>query len=321
MTVTRVLPAKDSWPAPATPGVGAALQSSGGVEWLDVADPTFAELAALAQAQGLHSLSVEDALAEQQAPKVEAFGGYLFLVLRTARLVAEEIAYGQIAVFARAGQVITVRRGADEVFQEARRRWDALPPEFMPQDASTVLHTLMDCTVDGYLQLVETIEDRVLAIEGSVLDRSLSHEQVGILFKLRRELILFLRVVTPSCHMAQRMLDTGAPFVPAEVRPYFRDVADHLDRVKDAVGSLWEVVTSVFEVSNLVEQQRQNAITRQLAAWGAIIAVPTAIAGIYGMNFDNMPELHWRYSYFVVLGVIGATCFVLHRSFKRSGWL
>ncbi|MFD1710304.1 magnesium and cobalt transport protein CorA [Ottowia flava] len=312
MTLTPVQPLKDDWCAPA---------SGGGVEWLDVANPTLAELEALAQVQGLHSLSVEDALTDEQAPKVEAFGAYLFLVLRTARLVGEEIVYGQIAVFARSGQVITVRRGADEVFQEARRRWDALPPEFMPQAASTVLHTLMDTTVDAYVHLVEKVEDAVLAIEGSVLDSGLSREQVAVLFKLRRELILFLRVVTPSCHLAQRLLDTGAPFVPAEVRPYFRDVADHLERVKDSVNGLWEVVTSVFEVSNLLEQQRQNAITRQLAAWGAIIAVPTAIAGIYGMNFDHMPELHYRYSYFVVLGVIALICWVLHRSFRRAGWL
>ena len=116
-------------------------------------------------------------------------------------------------------------------------------------------------------------------------------------------------------------MDMGAPFVPTQVRPYFRDVADHLDRLNGSVTSLWEVVTSVFEVSNLLEQQRQNAITRQLAAWGAIIAVPTAVAGIYGMNFDQMPELHWPFAYPLVLGLIALLCGLLYRGFRRAGWL
>lgn len=184
-----------------------------------------------------------------------------------------------------------------------------------------VLHAILDFIVDGYLPIVEGIEEEVLDTEQRTLDAFLEREEVRGLFNHRRELIRFQRVMSPMAEVCSRLTHLDLPYLDPEVRPYFRDVLDHVRRVDTRVGSLREILTSVFEASNLLEQQRQSAITRQLAAWAAILAVPTAIAGIYGMNFHNMPELRTHDGYFVVLGVIAMLCTGLYVRFKRARWL
>ena len=149
----------------------------------------------------------------------------------------------------------------------------------------------------------------------------LGREEVNRIFTVRRELIRFQRVLGPMGEVATKLARQELPCIDAEVRPYFRDVQDHIRRVQLRVDGLREVLTSVFELSTLLEQQRQGTITRQLAAWAAILAVPTAIAGIYGMNFTNMPELRTKYGYFIVVGIIFLTCALLYRRFRKFGWL
>ncbi|MFA7596079.1 MAG: CorA family divalent cation transporter, partial [Novosphingobium sp.] len=149
----------------------------------------------------------------------------------------------------------------------------------------------------------------------------LDRAEIMRIFGLRRELMRFRRVLEPMSEMCTKLIHLELPYLDAEVRPYFQDVLDHVRRVAMRVESLRDVLTSVFEVSHLLESQRQGAITRQLAAWAAILAVPTAIAGIYGMNFRHMPELGTRYGYFVVLGVIAISCLGLYIRFKRAKWL
>ena len=169
-----------------------------------------------------------------------------------------------------------------------------------------VLHAILDFVVDGYLPMVEAIEEEVLAMEHRAIDNFLGREEINRIFTLRRELIRFQRVLGPMGEVASKLARQDLPCIDAETRPYFSDVLDHVRRVQTMVDGLREVLNSVFEFSNLLEQQRTGVITRQLAAWAAILAVPTAIAGIYGMNFRHMPELDTRYGYFVVLAVIVA---------------
>ena len=157
-----------------------------------------------------------------------------------------------------------------------------------------VLHAILDFVVDGYLPMVETIEEEVLAMEHRAIDNFLGRHEINRIFTLRRELIRFQRVLGPMGEVAGKFVRQELPCIDAETRPYFSDVLDHVRRVQALVDGLREVLTSVFEFSNLLEQQRTGAITRQLAAWAAILAVPTAIAGIYGMNFEHMPELKTR---------------------------
>jgi magnesium transporter len=158
-------------------------------------------------------------------------------------------------------------------------------------------------------------------MEQSALDSFLGRTEVKRIFGLRQELIRFKRVIGPMTEVCSRLVHLDTPCLDANARPYFQDVLDHVRRVDAMVNSLRDVLTSVFEVSNLLEQQRQGVITRQLAAWAAILAVPTAIAGIYGMNFENMPELKTQYGYFVVVGIIAVLCTVLYVRFRRARWL
>jgi magnesium transporter len=180
---------------------------------------------------------------------------------------------------------------------------------------------VLDLIVDGYLPLVTTIEEEVTAMEQRTIDTFLGRAEIARIFALRRELLRFDRILVPMEEVARKLARSDLPGIDVEARHYFSDVLDHVRRVEAMASALREVLTSVFEFSNLMEQQRTGAITRQLAAWAAILAVPTAIAGIYGMNFDHMPELRLRYGYPVTIGVIVTICSVLYWRFKRVHWL
>jgi len=288
--------------------------------WIGLFEPTEEELQQLQENYGLHPLAIEDALKAHQLPKLDVFGDQLFLVARTAHLENDKIAYGETAIFVSENHIITVRHGSARAHTELREQLEA-SPALLSHGVDYVLHAILDFIVDGYLPIVETIEEEVLETEQRVLETFLEKEEVKRLFTLRRELIRFQRVLGPMSEACNRLTHLDLPALDREVRPYFRDVYDHVRRVETRVGGLREILTSVFEVSHLLEQQRQGAITRQLAAWAAILAVPTAIAGIYGMNFEHMPELKTEYGYFVVVGIIAALCVALFIRFKKARWL
>lgn len=288
--------------------------------WTGLHAPGIEELAPLAQRHQLHQLAVEDALNGHQVPKVEAYGDQLFVVAKTAHLEGDKIRYGSTAIFVGRQHIITVRQGSSRNHLEVRSQLEA-SPQLLAQGPDYVLHGILDFIADGYLPVVEKIEDVVLEMEQKMLASFLEREQIRRLFRLRRQLILFGRILGPMADVAGKLVNLDLPCLDKQAKPFFRDVLDHVKRVESMVGGLREVITSVFEASNLLEQQRQGVITRQLAAWAAILAVPTAIAGIYGMNFKNMPELETQYGYFVVLAVIVLLCGLLYYRFRRTGWL
>jgi magnesium transporter len=289
--------------------------------WIGLYEPTEAELRTLQERFGLHPLAVEDALAKgHQIPKVDVYGDQLFVVARTAHLDDDHIAYGETAIFVGVNHVITVRHGSARAHTELRAQLEAAPT-LLNHGVDYVLHAILDFVVDGYQPIVATIEDDVLKMEQQALDTFLSREDVTRLFTLRHQLIKFQRILGPTSELISKLVHLELPCLDPEVRPYFSDVFDHVRRVETMTAGLRDVLTSVFEISTLLEQQRQGAITRQLAAWAAILAVPTAIAGIYGMNFENMPELKTRYGYFVVIGVILLLCITLYTRFKKAKWL
>lgn len=288
--------------------------------WIGLLEPSEADLRGLQARFDLHPLAVEDALKGQQIPKVDVYGDQLFVVARTAHMEGDEIHYGETDFFVGRTHIITVRHGSARAHSQLRERLEA-SPALLKHGVDYVLHAVLDFLVDGYLPIVETIEEEILAMERHALDAFLSRAEVARLFDLRREVMLFRRMLGPMEEVAGRLEHHDLPCVDREVRPYFRDVGDHVRRIASMVEALREVLSSVFEASTLLEQQRQGAITRRLAAWAAILAVPTAIAGIYGMNFDHMPELHWRYGYFLVVGAIALVCGVLYARFRRSQWL
>jgi magnesium transporter len=288
--------------------------------WIGIADPTPEEMKALQECYDLHPLAVEDAVKGDQLPKVEVFGDELFVIARTARLHGEMIEYGETAIFLGHSHIITVRHGSERAHTALREQLEKAPSLLM-HGTDYLLHAVLDYIVDGYVPLVDDIEEEVLEMEARAADSFLERDQVSHIFALRRELSRLQRILVPMEAVAQKLARQHLPCIDDEARVYFRDVQDHVQRVESRVAGLRDALTSVFEFSSLLEQQRVGTITRQLAAWAAILAVPTAIAGIYGMNFQYMPELHEKYGYFIVLGVIFVICLWLYDRFRRTGWL
>jgi magnesium transporter len=294
---------------------------AGSFDWLGVADPTAEEMQALKQHYGLHPLAVEDALNPKQLPKVEAYGRQLFVVARTAALCDGEVLnYGQTAFFIGTDFIISVRHGSSRAHLELRRQLECLPDR-LAEGPDFVLHAILDFIVDGYLEAIEPLEAVVASMEEQAIDAFPDHETIRRIFRLRREIVRFQRIAGPMQEVCERLSEADLPAVDPSARIWFRDVLDHVRRTLARLKGLQETMASIVETASLLEQHRQGEMTRQLASWAAILAVPTAIAGIYGMNFEVMPELHWRYGYFAVLGVIVAVCLGLWARFKQIGWL
>ena len=285
--------------------------------WIGIADPTPEEMKSLQSCYDLHPLAVEDAIKANQLPKVEVYGDQLFVVARTARLHGEVIEYGETEIFVGHSHIITVRHGSERAHTALREQLEKAPKLLM-QGTDYLLHAVLDFIVDGYAPLVDDIEEDVLEMESKASTSFLQREQVNHIFTLRRELSRLHRILDPMGEVALKLARQELPCIEPDARAYFRDVQDHVRRVQIRVDALRDALNSLFQLSTLIEQQRVGMITRQLAAWAAILAVPTAIAGIYGMNFQNMPELHMRYAYFVVLAAIVAICLWLYARFRLA---
>ncbi len=288
--------------------------------WIGLHEPGDAVLKRIQEHFGLHPLAVEDALDPKHLPKVEAYGDHLFLVVRTPRLEGDKIIYGNTAIFMGRQFIITVRHGSERSHSPVRTQLEATP-WLLKQGPDYVLHAILDYIVDGYSDLVDAMEEKVLAMEDRAIAHFLGRAETARIFMLRRELFRLQRILGPTEDLANRFINLEMPQIDANIHPYMRDLLDHIRRLVYRVEGLRDTLTSVIETSGLLEQQRQGAITRQLAAWAAILAVPTAIAGIYGMNFDIMPELRWKYGYYAIVGLMATVCLTLYVRFKRAGWL
>lgn len=288
--------------------------------WIGLHEPSLEELNQLKGPLGLHPLAIEDAVGAHELPKVDVYPHHLFITAYTARLDGNVIRFGETSALLGANFLVTTRHGSERTHTPVRARLEAAPA-MLSKGADYVWHAILDHIVDGYAPVIDAIEDQVIAMEQRALSAFLSMEDVASLYHFRHELIRFHRMIEPVEDVAHKLGTLDLPFVDAEARPYYRDVEDHVRRVLHRVAMLREILASVIETSGLLEQQRQGANARQLAAWAAILAVPTAIAGIYGMNFQFMPELGWRYGYYMVLALMAVTCLTLYWKFKRSGWL
>ena len=289
--------------------------------WIGLADPTEEEMLKLAECYDLHPLAVEDAIKGDQLPKIDVYDEQLFVVARTAALTdGDHIDYGETAIFIGHNHIISVRHGSKRAHTSLREQLEK-SPRLLAHGVDYLLHAILDYIIDGYIPLIEDLEEEVLEMEAKAIDSFLNRSEINRIFTVRRELIRFQRVLGPMGEVAQKLARGELPCIDTEARHYFRDVQDHIRRVQIRVDGLRDVLTSVFELSTLLEQQRQGTITRQLAAWAAILAVPTAIAGIYGMNFSNMPETQVWYGYYVILAAIAVSCGLLYRQFRKVGWL
>jgi magnesium transporter len=296
-------------------------EGKGDFVWIGFHEPTEQDLRTLQAQFGLHELAIEDALHAHQVPKVEVYGDSLFLALRTAELQGGEIAFGETHIFVREDYLITVRHGASRSYTMVREHTEACP-RLLSHGVDYVLHSLLDFVVDNYQPVidelhaeVDTIEERLMARQG------LDENDITRVYDLRRQLMRLRRVVAPMAEVCARLRHLEVPFLDKDVRPYFKDVHDHVTRVNETIDGLREVLSFAFEAALLLQASRQGDISRQIAAWAAILAVPTAIAGIYGMNFQEMPELSWHYGYYATLAVILGVSGVLFFQFRRWGWI
>ena len=290
-------------------------------DWVGLAEPDEAEMELARRQFGLHPLAVEDALNPMQLPKVEAYGQTLFIIARTAMIEeGEKIGFGQTALFLGPDFLVTVRFGSTRSHTALRARLEA-DAQRLAEGPDYVAHAILDYIVDGYQPIMEQLEGAVQDMEERAIDTFPEPSTIRRIFRLRRQLRRFQRVVGPMEEMSERLATVELPVIDPAARVWFRDVQDHVRRTLRRMVGLMETLASIVETASLLEQHRQGQMTRKLAAWAAILAVPTAIAGIYGMNFDVMPELRWRYGYPAIVAMIFLICGGLFWRFRRIGWL
>ncbi|SNS73968.1 magnesium transporter [Geodermatophilus pulveris] len=304
-----------------------AAAARGGFVWLGLYAPTEEELGTIAAHYGLHPLAVEDAVYAHQRPKLERYGDVLFMVLTTATYVehdrltatSEVVDTGEVMVFVGPNYVITVRHGEHGALADLRQGLEE-QTDLMCLGPAAVLYAVADHVVDAFVDVAAAVEEDVEELEASVFSPERT-DDIGRLYQLKRELLSLRRAVSPLEVPLQKLAERQIDPVPEAMRSYFRDVEDHAIRVREQVSGLDELLSSILQASLARATQADNQDMRKISAYAGIIAVPTAIAGIYGMNFEFMPELTWRYGYFTVLLIIVTTCSLLYRGFKRNGWL
>ena len=289
--------------------------------WIGLYEPTEAILRQVQEEFGLHDLAVEDALAAHQRPKLELYDQSLFVVLRTAQLDAKrQLEFGETHVFVGERYVISVRHGSLKSHIGVRARCEA-SPQLLAKGPGYVLYALMDFIVDQYLPLVEALEEQLQELEDQIFNQKFTRDTTEHIYRLKRDLLGLKRTVSPLVDVCNRLMRFDLDLIPDDTRLYFRDIYDHVVRVNEMIDNLRELLTTALEANLSLVSVSQNKDTRRLAAWAAIIAVPTMIAGVYGMNFEHMPELQWAYGYYAVMGAMIVVCVGLWFGFRRSGWL
>jgi magnesium transporter len=299
----------------------ASQRSDRAFVWIGLYEPTEHEFDSLRREFDLHELAVEDAIKAHQRPKLEVYGETLFVVLKTTRYVDSEevVEFGEILVFMGEDFVITVRHGEASELHPVREDLEA-NPELLSCGPGAVLHAITDYVVDDYLAALAGLEQDIDEVEREVFSASRANPAERI-YKLKREVLEFNTATNWLVEPVERLARGQYSLVHEKVHPYFRDVADHLLRVRGQLEAFRDLLTGVLEANLAQVTVRQNEDVRKISAIVAILAVPTMIAGIYGMNFEHMPELTWTFGYPLVVGVMLTICFGLFRYFKRAGWL
>lgn len=288
--------------------------------WIGLYEPDDTILEKLQEEFGLHDLAIEDARSAHQRPKVEAYGNSLFLVASTAQVVDEKIAYGETHVFLGPRYLVTVRHGASLSYAPARARVER-EPDLLALGPSYGLYAVLDAIVDNYLPIVGEFKSSLIALEKDIMHESFERATVKRLYDLKRELTYMRVNVTPMQDVLSQLVRSTSTLIPDEVRIYLRDVLDHTVRVNETMDVLRDMLGTALSVNQALVTQTQGEVVKRLAGWAALLAAPTLIASWYGMNFDFMPELHGKYSYVVLIGVVATVVGVLYAYLKKVRWL
>ncbi len=316
----------------------ARVRAEGGFAWIGLHEPTEREFSGIAQEFGLHPLAVEDAVHAHQRPKLERYDDTLFTVFKTIHYVehaeltatSEIVETGEVMCFTGRDFIVTVRHGGQGSLRALRHRLQD-DHDLLAKGPSAVLHAIADQLVDGYIAVADAVQDDIDEVEIDVFSAtngatkggraSTRGGDAGRIYQLKREVLEFKRAVSPLLRPMQLLSERPMRLVDPDIQKYFRDVADHLARVNEQVLSFDDLLNSILQANLAQATVAQNEDMRKITAWAAIIAVPTMICGVYGMNFEHMPELRWKYGYPAVLTLIVGICFTIHRGFKRNGWL
>jgi magnesium transporter len=298
-----------------------ACRRDGNFAWIGMYEPTEEEFDSLRREFDLHPLAVEDAIHAHQRPKLDVYEGMVFIVLKTVRYVdsQEVLEFGEILIFLGHDYVLTVRHGKASALKPVRERLES-DPQLLKHGPGAVLHAIMDRVVDDYAPALAGLSEDIEEVENEVFTDNRTNPAERI-YRLKREALAFNRAAAPLVEPIDRLARGDYEHVHPEVRAYFRDVNDHLMRVHEQLEGYRDLLTSVLGANLAQVTVRQNDDVRRISAIVAIVAVPTLIAGIYGMNFEHMPELGWTFGYPLVIAVMLALCAVLYRFFRRAGWL
>ena len=293
--------------------------------WVALVEPTQAELDEMAQEFDLHELAVEDARKGHQRPKIEEYGDSLFAVLHPAEIVkqddgSDDIRIGEVDIFVGYNYVLTVRHRTQLGFAAVRARTER-EPELLRHGSGFVLYALSDNVVDRYFPVLDLLETRLEASEEQLFSSASSRDKLEELYGIKRQLMTLKHVVAPLMEAVGKLYGGRVPHLCVGTQEYFRDVYDHLARINGSIESIREILTTAIQVNLALIGISDNEVTKRLAAWGALITVPTLIAGIYGMNFKHMPELDAVLGYpLVVFGMVAIDAFLFLR-FRRAGWI
>ncbi|HTM33442.1 MAG TPA: magnesium/cobalt transporter CorA [Vicinamibacterales bacterium] len=295
------------------------LKGPGSFVWVALKDPDERELHLVEEKFNLHELAVEDASHGHQRPKLEEYGSSLFVVLHVVERSGDELIQGEVSIFVGPGYIVSVRRHTGMGFADVRRRCEQ-EPELLRHGPAYVLYALMDTVVDRYFPIIDTIGEEAENIEERIFSGQNTRAQIEALYGLRRKLLILDRATGPLLEVAGKLHGGRVPPICAGLHDYFRDVYDHLIRLKQQVENLREMAATVMSVNLSLITINENEVTKRLAAYAALVAVPTMIAGVYGMNFANMPELQWRWGYPVALGSMALIDLYLVYRFRKAGW-
>ena len=288
--------------------------------WVALRDASDTELEKMREEFNLHPLAIEDARHGHQRPKIEEYGDDLFAVVHLLDIKSQEIKKGEVNIFVGRNFVLSVRNRSSQTLLSARERCER-EPELLALGAGFVFYAVVDVVVDRYFPIVDAFESELEAIERHVFDRQAARESIEQLYDLKRRVMRLRHAVTPLMEAIGKLTSARVPPVCASSREYFRDIYDHLIRIDGQIESLRDTIGTTIQVCLSSVAIEQSDITKQLAAWAGVFAMATAFAGIWGMNFEKMPELRWEYGYLLALAVILTACTVLYLRFKRMGWL
>ncbi|MEU1696546.1 magnesium/cobalt transporter CorA [Streptomyces hirsutus] len=304
-------------------------RASGGFVWIGLHEPTADEFDLVSQEFGLHPLAVEDALKAHQRPKLEVYDDSLFMVLKPVAYEphSDTVSTGEVMIFLGDAFVVTVRHGEGSPLNAVQSRLEH-EPELLGKGPTSVVYAIADAAVDHYLDVATELQTDLEELEAEVFspDAAGTRHTASRVYTFKRQILEFRRATGPLTQPVARLMRAGAsgaavPFVSKKARPFFRDVHDHLTRVNESVESLDRLVSDILSAHLAQVSVRQNDDMRKISAWAAMAAVPTMLAGIYGMNFEHMPELRWEWSYPAVILAMAVLEVLLYRLFKQRGWM